>query len=257
MKPCATPADQPVLGTLRAAQADYLVTGEKDLLALAQRHPIVTPAIFWSGMVVREPLISRRFGRAQLQEPRKQLAPEAGGGFNPRINPSTSSLEINPRGEAAPSRTSTRMPANLLTRNLRRSGALTRCIFNPQPRQRPNQLYRLHRNRHHLPHQRTIYSGSSSRFGSFLNPRPLIRRNTVLVHHPLQRAPIPSRYSYASAGSRSTSKTRYTATATCPSTAPSFQRANRAARLPPLQRILRLLLILDTQPHQRRANLIS
>jgi predicted nucleic acid-binding protein len=32
------PADQPVLGTLRAAQADYLVT---------QRYPIVTPAIFW------------------------------------------------------------------------------------------------------------------------------------------------------------------------------------------------------------------
>jgi len=41
------PADQPVLKTLRAAQADYLVTGEKDLLALAQRYPIVTPAIFW------------------------------------------------------------------------------------------------------------------------------------------------------------------------------------------------------------------
>jgi len=41
------PADQPVLKTLRAAQADYLVAGEKDLLALAQRYPIVTPAIFW------------------------------------------------------------------------------------------------------------------------------------------------------------------------------------------------------------------
>ena len=40
-------ADQPVLGTLRAAQADYLVTGDKDLLALAQRYPILTPAIFW------------------------------------------------------------------------------------------------------------------------------------------------------------------------------------------------------------------
>lgn len=40
-------ADQPVLGTLRAAQADYLVTGDKDLLALAERYPIVIPAVFW------------------------------------------------------------------------------------------------------------------------------------------------------------------------------------------------------------------
>jgi putative PIN family toxin of toxin-antitoxin system len=40
-------ADQPVLGTLLAAQADYLITGDKDLLALAGRYPIVTPAAFW------------------------------------------------------------------------------------------------------------------------------------------------------------------------------------------------------------------
>jgi putative PIN family toxin of toxin-antitoxin system len=40
-------ADQPVLGTLRAAQADYLVTGDKDLLALGGRYPIITPAVFW------------------------------------------------------------------------------------------------------------------------------------------------------------------------------------------------------------------
>jgi putative PIN family toxin of toxin-antitoxin system len=40
-------ADQLVLGTLRAAQADYLVTGDKDLLALGERYPIVTPALFW------------------------------------------------------------------------------------------------------------------------------------------------------------------------------------------------------------------
>ena len=39
--------DQAVLGTLRAAQADYLITGDKDLLALADRFPIVTPAVFW------------------------------------------------------------------------------------------------------------------------------------------------------------------------------------------------------------------
>jgi uncharacterized protein len=39
--------DRAVLGTLVAAQADYLVTGDKDLLALADRYPIVTPAAFW------------------------------------------------------------------------------------------------------------------------------------------------------------------------------------------------------------------
>jgi putative PIN family toxin of toxin-antitoxin system len=41
------PADQLVLGTLRAAQADYLITGDNDLLALGKRYPIVTPAFFW------------------------------------------------------------------------------------------------------------------------------------------------------------------------------------------------------------------
>ncbi|MHB1856917.1 MAG: putative toxin-antitoxin system toxin component, PIN family [Acidobacteriaceae bacterium] len=40
-------ADWPVLGTLRTAQADYLITGDKDLLSLAERYPIVTPATFW------------------------------------------------------------------------------------------------------------------------------------------------------------------------------------------------------------------
>jgi len=40
-------ADQLVLGTLRAGNADYLITGDKDLLVLAGRYPIVTPAMFW------------------------------------------------------------------------------------------------------------------------------------------------------------------------------------------------------------------
>jgi len=44
--------DQPVLGTLLAALktsgADYLITGDKDLLALDERYPIVTPAEFWT-----------------------------------------------------------------------------------------------------------------------------------------------------------------------------------------------------------------
>jgi len=44
--------DQPVLGTLlaalKASDADYLLTEGKDLLAMAERYPIVTPAIFWA-----------------------------------------------------------------------------------------------------------------------------------------------------------------------------------------------------------------
>jgi putative PIN family toxin of toxin-antitoxin system len=40
-------ADQRILGTLRAAKADYLITGDKDLLALSERYPIVPPAAFW------------------------------------------------------------------------------------------------------------------------------------------------------------------------------------------------------------------
>lgn len=44
-------ADRPVLGTLLAAlstaAANYLITGDKDLLALAGRYPIVSPATFW------------------------------------------------------------------------------------------------------------------------------------------------------------------------------------------------------------------
>ena len=42
------PADQPVLATLRASKADYLITGDKDLLALAEKYPIVTPSSFWA-----------------------------------------------------------------------------------------------------------------------------------------------------------------------------------------------------------------
>lgn len=40
-------SDEPVLGTLLAAKADYLITGDKDLLALAGRYPVLTPAGFW------------------------------------------------------------------------------------------------------------------------------------------------------------------------------------------------------------------
>ncbi|HQS99107.1 MAG: putative toxin-antitoxin system toxin component, PIN family [Hydrogenophilales bacterium 16-64-46] len=44
--------DQPVLGTLIAAleqsHADTLITGDKALLALADRYPIRTPAEFWA-----------------------------------------------------------------------------------------------------------------------------------------------------------------------------------------------------------------
>ena len=44
--------DLPVLGTLLAALktsgVDYLVTGDKDLLVMAERYPIVPPAKFWA-----------------------------------------------------------------------------------------------------------------------------------------------------------------------------------------------------------------
>jgi putative PIN family toxin of toxin-antitoxin system len=42
------PNDLPVLGILLASGADYLLTGDKDLLALADRHPILAPADFWA-----------------------------------------------------------------------------------------------------------------------------------------------------------------------------------------------------------------
>src|SRR5258707_6982310 len=40
-------ADQQVFGTFLASKADYLITGDRDLLALAEKYPIVTPAAFW------------------------------------------------------------------------------------------------------------------------------------------------------------------------------------------------------------------
>ena len=55
--PCAEPDlrdvdDLPVLGTLlaalKASNVDYLITGDKDLLAMDERYPIVTPAKFWA-----------------------------------------------------------------------------------------------------------------------------------------------------------------------------------------------------------------
>ncbi|HMV40496.1 putative toxin-antitoxin system toxin component, PIN family [Plasticicumulans sp.] len=42
------PADQPVLLTLLASKANYLITGDKDLLALASQYPVVRPADFWA-----------------------------------------------------------------------------------------------------------------------------------------------------------------------------------------------------------------
>ena len=40
--------DTPVLGTLLASKADYLITGDRDLVSLAAKYPtIVTPAEFW------------------------------------------------------------------------------------------------------------------------------------------------------------------------------------------------------------------
>lgn len=45
------PKDRPVLGTLltavQASTADYLITGDKDLLVMSDRYPIISPAQFW------------------------------------------------------------------------------------------------------------------------------------------------------------------------------------------------------------------
>lgn len=55
--PCVEPDlrdvdDLPVLGSLLAALktsgVDYLITGDKDLLVMAERYPIVAPAKFWA-----------------------------------------------------------------------------------------------------------------------------------------------------------------------------------------------------------------
>lgn len=44
--------DEDVLGTLisalQSSAADYLIMGDKDLLVLADRHPILSPAEFWA-----------------------------------------------------------------------------------------------------------------------------------------------------------------------------------------------------------------
>lgn len=44
--------DLPVLGTLlealKTSGVNYLITGDKDLLVMAERYPIVTPAKFWA-----------------------------------------------------------------------------------------------------------------------------------------------------------------------------------------------------------------
>ncbi len=42
----ADPNDRPILATLITVQADVLVTGDSDLLALRDRYPIETPAEF-------------------------------------------------------------------------------------------------------------------------------------------------------------------------------------------------------------------
>lgn len=42
--------DMPILGTLLAARGavDYLITGDKDLLVLSPRYPVISPADFWA-----------------------------------------------------------------------------------------------------------------------------------------------------------------------------------------------------------------
>ena len=42
------PKDDYLIAYAVIGEADYLVTGDKDLLAMAERYPIVTPATFWA-----------------------------------------------------------------------------------------------------------------------------------------------------------------------------------------------------------------
>jgi putative PIN family toxin of toxin-antitoxin system len=42
------PADQPILDALSISRAAYLVTGDKDLLALADSYSVISPAEFWA-----------------------------------------------------------------------------------------------------------------------------------------------------------------------------------------------------------------
>lgn len=42
------PKDQPILALLQKSRANYLITGDKDLLVLADQYPIITPAAFWA-----------------------------------------------------------------------------------------------------------------------------------------------------------------------------------------------------------------
>jgi putative PIN family toxin of toxin-antitoxin system len=44
----ADPADSPILASLVVSRAEALVTGDRDLLALRENYPIVTPAEFAS-----------------------------------------------------------------------------------------------------------------------------------------------------------------------------------------------------------------
>jgi hypothetical protein len=41
------PVVNTLLAVLKVSGASYLITGDKDLLALSDRYPIVTPAVFW------------------------------------------------------------------------------------------------------------------------------------------------------------------------------------------------------------------
>jgi putative PIN family toxin of toxin-antitoxin system len=40
--------DNPILALLVESKADVLITGDKDLLVLADRYPILTPTEFWA-----------------------------------------------------------------------------------------------------------------------------------------------------------------------------------------------------------------
>jgi hypothetical protein len=84
--------------------------------------------------------------------------------------------------------------------------ALRQCVFSfqsrlnlidSQPRQFPHQPHRLHRNRHHLPHQTHNVLRIVLPVRIVSNPRPRIRRNPIRVHHHSSALRFPSRYGWA------------------------------------------------------------
>ena len=156
------------------------------------------------------------------------FAPVSGTGFSPYIHPPYY-FENLPTRRQPRSDLIERKPGQLRTSRTVSTLTVTTCPIN-----------------------RTIF-GSSSRFGSFTIPRQL-GRNPVLIHHPLQRAPVPQPVLLRLRRNPAQRQTRYISVASYPSRATSSPRASSACPSRRSSGIL-LLLVFNMQLHQHRANL--